>query len=205
MIKVTLLVCAAIQLVACGSRPEQADIIETPVDREAIDWTAGPQIEPTPFQSEPITSSGSEGPAGFTAVATAASSRAKLVGVIDVMPLAFQATDAPVEDVVIYTEETDPDSLLGRPDQYIAKMSWRDTRVARSGEPGIDTGGTIEVFLDRQTLEARKSYIEEVTAGNAMLAGYMFDNGSALMRLTSRLTPKQAQGYNDVFQAVSSR
>jgi hypothetical protein len=118
---------------------------------------------------------------------------------------AFRRAGLPVRDVVIYTEDNDPNSLLGRPNQYVAKASWKDARVDVSGESGTDTGGTVEVFANRQDMEARKKYVETVSRGTPLLAEYTFAHNNALLRLTRELTPKQAKQYEDVFTGKASR
>ena len=50
----------------------------------------------------------------------------------------------PIGNVVVYTEETDPNKFLGRPNQYISKLNFSDTTLS----PNADNlnGGGIEVF-----------------------------------------------------------
>jgi hypothetical protein len=117
---------------------------------------------------------------------------------------AFQSAGLPIADVVAYTVETDPNSLLGRPNQYIEKISWRDTRIAGSGEPGTMTGGTIEIFVTAEDLRARKDYVDAVTKTASVFVEYSYDFGVVLLRLAHDLTPDQAQGYENVLKAFLS-
>ena len=60
---------------------------------------------------------------------------------------ALTAAGIAVADVRAFTAENDPNQLLGRPGQYVAKVSWKDTRAQ-------DVDATIEVFADDAALQA---------------------------------------------------
>jgi len=110
---------------------------------------------------------------------------------------AFQAAGLPVVDVVVYTAETDPNKLLGRPHQYIAKVSWKDTRLTT---PSVASpGGSIEVFANTEDLQARKQYVESFSA---IFPEYSYVNGLMLFHLSSDLTPDQAKVYEVVFMKL---
>src|SRR5665648_949177 len=53
----------------------------------------------------------------------------------------FKNGGLPMTDIVVYTEETDTNKLMGRPNQYISKVNFMDSRVTDSKK-----GGSIEVF-----------------------------------------------------------
>lgn len=116
---------------------------------------------------------------------------------------AFRSAGLPIGDVVEFTAETDSNSLLGRPNQYIQKVNWKDTRVEEQGEPGVSTGGTVEVFLTVGDLEARKAYVETISASASFLAQYSFANGLVLIRLSRDLTPDEAKGYENVLMGLT--
>lgn len=117
----------------------------------------------------------------------------------------FRMAGLPIGEVVEYTAETDPNSLLGRPNQYIQKISWKDTRIVEVGEPGTSTGGTVEVFLNVENMEARKAYVSTVSQTASFLVQYSFSNGTILVRLSHDLTPDQAAEYENVLMNLSSR
>ena len=63
----------------------------------------------------------------------------------------LQAAGLTIGKVIVYTEETDPNDLLGRPGQYTSKAAFTDTRVDESdlvATPKWDVarGGSVEVF-----------------------------------------------------------
>ena len=112
--------------------------------------------------------------------------------------------------IVVYTEETDTNDLLGRPNQYTSKASFEDTRLEQNydneymeeelrNEP---TGGTIEVFANKEDAQARKEYVESVTSSISFLAEYIYWNDYALLRLENELTPTQAKEYETAFNEI---
>ena len=54
--------------------------------------------------------------------------------------------------VVIYTEDTDPNKLLGRQGQYTGKLNFNDTRYQMEPEDF----GTIEIFKTKETVPKRR-------------------------------------------------
>lgn len=99
-----------------------------------------------------------------------------------------------VSEIRIYNEETDPNKLLGRPGQYIAKANWKD---------GTGTC-SIEVFKTEADLKRRKEYIEQVTAIASPLTEYLYINGLTLLRISRELTPKQAEEYNKALPRLTA-
>lgn len=116
----------------------------------------------------------------------------------------LKAAGLPITSDIVYTAETDPNKLLGRPSQYTAKASWKDPRVddpLKSDEPGIWTGGTVEIFAtdaDRQTFQ---TYVAEM-AKTPLLAHYGYARGRVLLRVAGRLTPDQAAEYDRALQTL---
>jgi hypothetical protein len=113
---------------------------------------------------------------------------------------AFKAAGLPIGRVEIYDEENDPNSLLGRPGQYIAKFNWADKRLEQF--EGDLVGGSIESFADDATLKSRSDYLKTISESAPMFAEYQFSNGLMLLRLSSDLTPKQAKAYEKTFMEL---
>jgi hypothetical protein len=74
---------------------------------------------------------------------------------------ALGASGFPIGEVRTLTAETDPDNLLGRPNQYTVKVSWKDARA-----PFDDS--TMEVFPDDASLKARKDYSEAISRSGGL-------------------------------------
>lgn len=111
----------------------------------------------------------------------------------------LQAAHLPVVPTITYTAESDPNHLLGRPGKYSAKGSWTDTRIdpsrVQDTMPGnVDLGGSVEQFGSAADAQARMEYI--VIVEKALpFAEYDYVAGSALVRVSSALTPDQAKAY----------
>ena len=114
---------------------------------------------------------------------------------------------------VVYTEENDINNLLGRPNQYTSKVTFEDIRLEQvnkdldpeefsEAEINEPTGGTIEVFDNKEDLQKRKDYVESITSHFAVLAEYSYSNDYVLLRLNHKLTPSQAKEYEDYFAQI---
>ena len=61
----------------------------------------------------------------------------------------------------MFTTETDPNKLLGRPNGYTSKASFTDNRIKATDvkddrTDSVDQGGTVEVYPDEAGATARK-------------------------------------------------
>lgn len=113
--------------------------------------------------------------------------------------------------IVVYTEETDLNNLLGRPNQYTSKVTFEDTRLEQVNlnnefiteeERNEPTGGTIEVFENKTNMENRKNYVESISNSISMFSEYTYSNDYALLRLEHDLTPAQAKEYEEAFNNI---
>ena len=100
--------------------------------------------------------------------------------------------------VIVYDETTDPNKKLGRPNQYISKASFSDSRLTQEVYEGADpVGGTVEVFNNSNDAKTRYDYIYSVTHGT-IYEQYMYLHKNVLLRLDFNLTPTQASEYEKV-------
>ncbi len=111
----------------------------------------------------------------------------------------FIDANLPITEITYLTEETDTNELLGRPNQYVAKVIWRDESIKGQAEPGVQAGGSIEMFLTSSNMQTRKAYIDTITQSIPMFVEYSYGNGIFLLRLSHSLTPSQAQEYEILF------
>lgn len=112
----------------------------------------------------------------------------------------------PIGDIQVYDEDSDPNGLLGRPDEYISKASFLDTRVNDpygdgyiDGEIDIDMGGTVETFNTAADAQARAKYIEDVTSSSGIGKMYMYTFCNVVFRVGYDLKPSEAEEYEKVF------
>lgn len=93
-----------------------------------------------------------------------------------------------INDLEVYTADNDPNSLLGRPNQYVSKANFEF--------------GSVETFKTEKDLKTRKEYIESVTQNMPALTEYMIVNGLYLLRLNKDLTPDQVSEFETAFMII---
>ena len=119
----------------------------------------------------------------------------------------FAQEGMPIGNVIIYTEETDSNNLLGRPGGYTSKVNFEDERTLSEY---VDTASldyypknTLEIFDSERDARARFDYIESVTKGT-VLVQYMYLEGTMLLRLERSLLPTDTKAYETLLQSVVS-
>lgn len=119
---------------------------------------------------------------------------------------------ATISESIVYTADSDPNNLLGRPGQYTSKAGFHDTRVAAKdvefmAEPfDVKKGGDIEVFADEAGAKKRADYIGALVnqPGSAILGGpqYIHLKGRVLLRVSGALSPTVDAEYDRAITAV---
>lgn len=112
----------------------------------------------------------------------------------------LMAAGLPISGSLVITETNDPNNLIGRPGQYVSKVVFADERASESldeNAPSNDAGGSVEVFTDAATAQARSEYIQAALAKLGPAAGteYHYLAGRALVRVTGDLLPSVAAEY----------
>lgn len=118
----------------------------------------------------------------------------------------LKAEGLPIRKVEPYTEENDPNKLLGRPGQYVGKANFRDRRAENDRLKGLDVseGGSVEVFESGKDAERRAAYLEGIAkSGVGPFAEYDYRRGRVVLRVAGNLTPKQAREYEAAFEKVA--
>jgi hypothetical protein len=108
---------------------------------------------------------------------------------------------------VVFTAETDPNRLLGRPTGYLSKASFTDSRipaeeVTGTGEGAVERGGSVEVFADEQGAQRRMHFIKNIASGFPAAVEYDYTLGPVLLRVARALTPAQAAEYQKALAAI---
>ena len=112
-----------------------------------------------------------------------------------------------VKPGVVYTAESDPNKLQGRPNGYMSKASFTDSRIKASdvrdtSSGSVDLGGSVEVYADEAGATARKQYIDGLMKGSPILGTeYSYVDGPVLLRVSQALTPGQATEYETALRA----
>lgn len=109
----------------------------------------------------------------------------------------------PIKNIIVYTEETDPNNQLGRPNGYISKANFADDRCEQYDATDPE-GGNFEVFKNVEDCTDRKEYIESVYKANSIFRMYMYQFDNVLFRLSRELTPSQAAEYENAVISILS-
>lgn len=102
--------------------------------------------------------------------------------------------------VKVYTEDDDPNKLLGRPSGYTSKIAFLDSRISKkdteyTDSDAIERGGSIEVYGDADGAKQRAEYIQAIGKSSGLANEYDYLKGSILVRVTGNLTPSKAKDY----------
>ena len=108
-----------------------------------------------------------------------------------------------VKLVKTYTADNDPNHLLGRPNGYISKSAFADSRIPEDQLDGVapdgtNRGGSVEVFPDGVGAKARADYIQAFAKSLPAAAEYDYLAGAVLVRVSRLLTLDQAKGFEAV-------
>jgi hypothetical protein len=114
----------------------------------------------------------------------------------------FKAAGLPVTSTYVFTAANDPNHLLGRPNGYVAKVAWTDSRINASdlgvdnSAGSVDLGGSIEQYSGSGDAKSRMKYIQSIEKAMPMVGTeYDYVVGTFLVRVSSQLTPTQADAY----------
>lgn len=107
----------------------------------------------------------------------------------------------------VYTPDTDPNHLLGKPNGYTSEATFTDNRIRPADTAGvrpgsIQKGGSVEVFADASDATIRQQRLAQLEKNAPLPASeYTFTDGPALLRVSGRLTPAQAAEYAAAFRS----
>lgn len=105
-----------------------------------------------------------------------------------------------VKLVKSYTEDDDPNKLLGRPNGYTSKVAFSDSRISKkdteyADKDAIERGGSVEVYPDAEGAQRRKDYIQTISKETGLASEYDYLKGGILVRVTGNLPPTKAKEY----------
>lgn len=106
----------------------------------------------------------------------------------------------PIGDTISYTEKNDPNKLLGRPKQYIEKVSFSDLRFEQNDE-NTPLGGSIEIFKNKKDCQSRLEYLQEAVQ-NSLLTEYDYQFDTVLLRLNQEMDSASADSYASAVEAI---
>jgi hypothetical protein len=118
---------------------------------------------------------------------------------------ALKAAGLPIAETQVFTADTDPNHLLGRPHEYVEKATWHDSRLPAPRTPAqleISDGAGLEIFTDPTDAQKRADYITALYRGLPALAEYDYVHGPVLLRASHQLTPEQAEAYHTALEVI---
>ena len=107
--------------------------------------------------------------------------------------------------VKVYTEDDDPNKLLGRPSGYTSKIAFSDSRIPKkdteyTDSDAIERGGSIEVYSDADGAKQRADYIQAIGKSSNLANEYDYLKGPVLLRVTGNLPPSKANDYQSALR-----
>jgi hypothetical protein len=117
----------------------------------------------------------------------------------------------PLTQTRCYTQADDPNSLLGRPGQYVDRCAWHDRRihdpfpqVTEADGPPTAIGGSIELFAGHADAAEREQYLADFGELTPEWHWILPDerSGIVLLRVSKGLTRAQAGAYRDALAAA---
>jgi hypothetical protein len=105
---------------------------------------------------------------------------------IDQVVKTFKAVNLPLGQLEFFTAKSDPEQLLGKPQQYAEKAIWRTTEKMVH---------TIEAFADEADLQARKTAVEAAAQAGTTPAEYVYVHKNILLRIHHEMLPVTAARF----------
>jgi hypothetical protein len=104
----------------------------------------------------------------------------------------------------VYTADSDPNKLLGRPGGYTSKADFTDDRAKPDLDDEVQKGGSVEVYEDPADAKERADFIAS-TLKKMKIFGteYHYLNGGILLRVSGELTPDEAAAYETALSKLS--
>jgi hypothetical protein len=117
------------------------------------------------------------------------------------------ASGGHIKSLWTYTEDTDPNNLIGRPGGYTSATFAYDNRVPDcKAKPESMCGAQVEQFANEADAKRRLDYIAGIYKAAPILGTeYLTVEGSTLLRVTGELKPTVNRAYVAAFKAALSK
>ena len=109
-----------------------------------------------------------------------------------------------VQKIVVFTENNDPNNLIGRPNGYESAATMFDERL-KGSRLGVDDGATVEVYKNSTAARARFKYIDGIQKSIPSIHDYMILQGNVLFRISGDLKPSQYDQYEAAFHKITGK
>ena len=99
---------------------------------------------------------------------------------------AFKAENLPLGQLEFFNAKSDPQQLLGKPNQYTEKAIWKTTEKMVH---------TVEAFANETDAQTRKSAIEAAAQSGAQPKEYVYAHKNILLRLHHEMLAGTAERF----------
>ena len=106
---------------------------------------------------------------------------------------AFKEAKLPLRELEFFTAVSDPQKLLGKPNQYTEKASWRTTEKIVHA---------VEGFASENDLQARKTAIEAAAKSATSSAEYVYAHKNILLRIHHEMIPETAAKFEQALKSL---
>ncbi|WP_130865670.1 hypothetical protein [Acidipropionibacterium timonense] len=133
-----------------------------------------------------------------SSVATASASEDDASSMTAMAVAKMVAAKKPGSKIVEYTEDNDPNNLLGRPNGYTAaaNIQWIPAESG-AGELDVSRGASVEQWATNKDAVQRAKYLQTIfKSAPAFGSEYSFVKGPILLRVTGAIKPSQAKTLN---------
>lgn len=109
---------------------------------------------------------------------------------VDEVVKVFQKANLPLGQLEFFVEKSDPEKLLGKPNQYTGKVFWQTKKDMTHG---------LESFSSDEDLQARKRYFEadKKTAGD-----FFYVHKNILVRIHKDMLPETAAKFEQALKSM---
>ncbi|WP_238435644.1 MULTISPECIES: PGRS family protein [unclassified Frankia] len=148
--------------------------------------------------------------AASTATPTTPTAPSALTGLnAEVVAIKLAATGLPLRTVRVYTADSDPNQLFGKPGGYTSKIEFADARTGVNlngvtNQDPVEIGGSIEVFANAANADARLQQLRQISAAGGQLTQEVdFRQDGVVLRLSRYLAQTQTQAYGTALTALA--
>lgn len=103
---------------------------------------------------------------------------------------AFQTARMPLNQLDFYNAATDPDKMLGKPNQYTEKVVWQTKETMKHA---------VETFANDADVQARKKVLE---ADKKFSGDFIYTHKNVLLRINKEMVPETAAKFEQILKAM---
>lgn len=114
------------------------------------------------------------------------------------------AAGLPISNTAVQDENTDPNNLIGRPNEYTSRASFDVPGGDTGGDRySVDRGGVIEVFRATADASTRVAYIQGLLKKSPILGTeYDYQAGPVLVRIAGKVKPSVAAKFQQALATL---